>query len=56
MKKTLLVLSLFMSAAAFAQKKDDAPAAAKAAFAKAYPAAAKVNGIKRMALLKWTSN
>lgn len=37
MKKTLLVIGLFISASVFAQKKDDAPAAAKTAFAKAYP-------------------
>ncbi len=37
MKKTLLVLGLMIGSFTFAQKKDDAPAAAKAAFAKAYP-------------------
>ncbi len=37
MKKTLLVLGLFFTAVTFAQKKEDAPATAKAAFAKAFP-------------------
>lgn len=37
MKKTLLVLGLFIAATSFAQKKDDAPSAAKAAFAKSFP-------------------
>jgi hypothetical protein len=39
MKKILLVIGLFLGATSFAQKKDDAPAAAKAAFAKAFPGA-----------------
>jgi len=37
MKKTLLVLGLMIGTIGFTQKKDDAPAAAKTAFAKAYP-------------------
>lgn len=41
MKKTLLVLGLFFAATTFAQKKNDAPAAAKAAFTKAYPGVTK---------------
>ena len=40
MKKTLLVLGLCLAIASFAQK-SDAPAAAKAAFAKAYPGISK---------------
>ena len=37
MKSTMLIIGLFITAFCFAQKKDEAPAAAKAAFAKAYP-------------------
>ena len=41
MKKIIVALTLCVSVAVFAQK-SDAPAVAKAAFAKAYPAATKV--------------
>ena len=41
MKKIIVALTLCLSVAVFAQK-SDAPAVAKAAFAKAYPAATKV--------------
>lgn len=43
MKKILLVLSVFVTVAVSAQKSADAPAAAKAAFAKAYPTVTKVS-------------
>ena len=42
MKKIFLALTLFVTIAVSAQKSADAPAAAKAAFAKAYPTATKV--------------
>ena len=43
MKTTWLLLGLFFAATTFAQKKENAPAAAKAAFAKAYPGVTKAD-------------